>query len=223
MVAQGELRRVQPWAVEGREYDGEHPVLVVGRGATVDGGGILVIPTKSIDEASGMNWEVEIDGTDSCALVDGLRTVPVSNLGRRRPGLALPADLRQVQYVADWLLSRGDRWNEDKFVRGSVYNLADSSAFPSSDEALVLRYNRRNDMAMVMRVSRSQPGLDRLAFPILSCPALAGHSLLPSYMCSVSAGVRLGGCVGTVSDSELERAVELLLEVVAPRAPAATP
>ena len=215
-VVQGEIRRVKPWSVRGHEPDGEHPVLVMGRGASDDGNDILVVPTMSPDKAHENDWEAELYDTNSCALVDGLRTVKVSDLGKPRSGMASPEDLDQVRFVLRWILQDTEPLMQNRFTPGSVRNVVDPSGCGGSDKVLVLHYNHRNDMAMVMQVALSQPGADRLAVPILSCPALVGSSFLPAYVWPVSAGDRLGTTLGTISRSELQRAIDRLLEVVGP-------
>ncbi len=217
-VVQGEIRLVKPWSVQGHEPDGEHPVLVMGRGASDDGNDILVVPTMSPDKAHENDWEVELYGANSCALVDGLRTVKVSDLGKPRSGMALPEDLDQVRFVLRWILRDTEAMMQDRFTPGSVYNVIEPNRFAGSDKFLVLHYNHRNDMAMVMQVAPSKPGADRLAVPILSCPTLVGTSFLPAYVWPVSASHRLGTAWGTISRSELQRAIDRLMEVVGPPA-----
>ena len=187
----------------------------MGGGASQGGRDIMVVPTTSPGKARENRWEVNIVGTDSCALVDGLRTVAVSDLGTPGPELALPDDLGQVRFTLRWLLS-SESVSEEDFVRGSVYNLLDPTGLGGANRVLILHYNYRNDMAMAMQVAASSLGSNRLAVPILSCPSLAGSSFLPSCIWPVSAEGRLGGCLGTISCSELRRANELLLEVVVP-------
>ena len=212
---------MKPWPVVGHEPDGSHPVLIMGRGASRGGRDILVVPTTSQGKERENLWEVNIEGTDSCALVDGLRTVAVSDLRRPRPVLAFLEDLEQVRFALRWLLGN-EPVSKKKFVRGSVYHLSDSKGLGRADRVLTLHYNYRNDMAMVMQVDASSPGSERLAVPILSCPALVGSSFLPTCVWAVSAEDRLGGCLGTISASELRRAHDLLLEVVGPSTVAAS-
>ena len=215
-IVQGELRRTKPWSVKGHEPDGLHPVLVAGRGASGDGKDILVVPTMSPDAAHENDWEVNIDGTGSCVLVDGLRAIPVTDLRTSCLGTAFPEDLRQVHFALRSLLRGTVPVSEADFVQGSVYSLLDSGDFGGANKILVLHYNYRNDMAMSIQVAPSQPGLDRLTVPILSCPALAGFALLPAYVWPIAARCRLGSPLGSISDSELGRAMDCLLDVVAP-------
>ena len=200
----------------GHEHDGYHPVLVVGRGAMNDGQDLLVLPATSPSKEHENWWEVNVDCERSCALVDGLRTVRISDLGKWCLALADGWDLCQVRHALRRLLLESEPLVEDEFVRGAVYKVTDAGNFYGADKVLILRYNSGNDVAMVMKVDESRPGAVRLAVPILSLPALAGVSILPSYVCSFAASERLGECLGPVSGAEVRSAVDYLLGIASP-------
>ena len=155
----------------GHEHDGYHPVLVVGRGAMNDGQDLLVLPATSPGKEHENWWEVNVDCERSCALVDGLRTVRISDLGKRCLALADGWDLCQVRHVLRRLLLESEPLVEDEFVRGAVYKVTDAGNFYGADKVLILRYNSGNDVAMVMKVDESRPRAVRLAvaYSFASC------------------------------------------------------
>ena len=179
-----------------------------------DGNDVLVVPATSPSKEHENWWEVNVDCERSCALVDGLRTIRISDLGKSCLGTASQEDLDQVRYSLRRLLLESEPLWAGTFVRGSVYGVTDAGNFYGVDKVLVLRYNASNDVAMVMRVGDSRPGANRLAVPILSYPALAGGSILPSYVCSFAASERLGECLGPVSGAEVRRAIDYLMDMV---------
>lgn len=222
-VRHGVVRGVPGWDSVGSEADGsDHPVVVVSRGAVNRGRAVLVVPSTSASAAHENRWEVVLDGGEACALVSGLRAVPIDALARARGRLVRAgldavscADLRQIAYVLRGLLDWSGRVSLDGIGPGVVFDAVRPGSSVGSGRWMVSHYNRGNRVVMAMRM-REYTDTDGVAgVPILSVPGLWGWQLVSWDVRELSLEHRLGEVVGRVADREYRRAVSLLRDMVA--------
>ena len=216
-VMRGEVRWSRGWRALGHEPDGNHPVLVIGSRPFDNESAVLVVPvTTPVAERTNW-WEVNLYGTNSCALAPGLRTIAVRDIRPSGVGIATLDDMTQVWYVLDLLLqgfgapAAGHRYNP-----GTVWQLLRHNSGAPAGQALILRHNPGNGVAMAMMVGANRPGLASLAVPVESDPALSGEWVLSGYVRPLSVTHRLGSYIGSVSDTELNDAVARLLALMTP-------
>ena len=201
----------------GREPDGNHPVLVIGSRPFDNATAVLVVPVTTPVAGRTNWWEVNLYGTNSCALVPGLRTIAVRDIRPSGVGIATPDDMTQVLYVLDLLLQgHGAPATEHLYNPGTVWQLRHRNSGAPTGKALILRHNPGNGVAMAMMVGSNRHGLASLAVPVASDPALSDDWLLSGYVRPLSVTHRLGSYIGSVSDAELNDAVARLLALMSP-------
>ena len=192
----GEVRWCRGWHTLGREPDGNHPVLVIGSRPFDNATAVLVVPVTTPVMGRTNWWDVNLYGTNSCALVPGLRTIAVRDIRPSCVGIATPDDMTQVLYVLDLLLQgHGTPAAGHLYNPGTVWQLRHHNSGAPTGKALILRHNPGNGVAMAMMVGANRHGLANLAVPIVSDPALSGSAPCwcrpPPAMCCTTASATL--------------------------------
>ena len=219
----GEIRRVKPtaWTTKGREYDSQHPVLVIGNQPFNQGPMTLVVPVMTPAREHENWWEVNLTDhrdTNTCALVTGLRTIATANL-TGYVDTAGPRDMDQVLYTIRNYLDWDETWTPQGFHRGSVHQELQPRPNGQPRYCTILRYNPHNGVALTMAIGdgNAMPGTDLVSLD--DYRPLHGQNLLHGIVKPSSARHRLGRFVATLSDETVNQAVEKVLKMMRPRTP----
>lgn len=222
-VERGSLVRVKPWLSSGHEHDGDHPVLILSRGAVGSPASILVVPVTSPGKYHEGYRDVNLSGLESCALPPGLRTVRVSDLRLLDKKLRSTgqdrvdeADLDMVAVAVRSLLNRGSVRADSVCPQGTVFSTRDPVYGNDAGCWMVLRYEVGNGVAMVMRIGRFHSSAVHLEVPILTDPGLFGRRLLAWNVREMSLEHWRVKEIGLVGGRDLERAKEYLMALAGP-------
>ena len=200
----------------GSEPMGNHPVLIMTSSWFNASRDPIAIPLTSRPPRRNYDWVTHIAGTNSWAPIPGIKTVRSSLVSRSVRGLAGPDDLELILFQLSRLISSAEAASGAICNRGEVWsaNLAPPGTRPHEVEALVLRYDPRNGMAMTLRVINRQNGPPELEVPIHSCPSIAGKSVSIEKVWPLSVRHRFITKVGQLSEAETDIAADRFLKLV---------